>query len=86
MLIVLDGDDANAALSFRNIPNVHVLPSGELNAYDVLVSDTVVFTQSALPTADAPKQKKAAAPAAAKAAPAETSADAPSDAVSEEEE
>ena len=87
VLIVLDGDDANTALSFRNIPNVHVLPSGELNAYDVLVADTVVFTQSALPTADAPKPKKAAKPAAAPA-PAEASADeepAPA-AASEEEE
>ena len=86
VLIVLDGDDANTALSFRNIPNVHVLPSGELNAYDVLVADTVVFTQSALPTADAPKPKKAAKPAAAPA-PAEASADEePAAAASEEEE
>ena len=88
VLIVLDGDDANTALSFRNIPNVHVLPSGELNAYDVLVADTVVFTQSALPTADAPKPKKAAKPAAAPApAPVEASADEePAAAASEEEE
>ncbi len=88
VLIVLNGDDANAALSFRNIPNVHVLPSAELNAYDVLVSDTVVFTESALPVADAPKPKKAAKAAPAPA-PAETSADevqdAPAAAAAEEE-
>ncbi len=76
ILLVLDEGDANAALSFRNIPNVHVLPTGELNAYDVLVSDTVVFTQAALPVAEAHSRKQDAAPAkadapakAAKAAP-----------------
>ena len=79
ILLVLDEADANAALSFRNIPNVHVLPSGELNAYDVLVSDTVVFTQDALPVAE-PHKAKADKPAKAKATPqdaplAEASAD-----------
>ena len=63
VLLVLSADDANAALSFRNLQNVHVLPTGELNAYDVLVSDYLVFTETSLPTADAPTQ------------PAETSAD-----------
>lgn len=71
ILLVLDEADANAALSFRNIPNVHVLPTGELNAYDVLVSDTVVFTQAALPVAEAHsrKQDAPAKAAAAKATP-----------------
>lgn len=55
ILVVLTDSEQNAALSFRNIPNVHVLPTGELNAYDVLVSDTVVFTKDGLPVADAPK-------------------------------
>jgi len=87
ILLVLEEADANAALSFRNIPNVHVLPSAELNAYDVLVSDTVVFTQGALPVADAPKAKKARPAAAPQDAPAEASADeeAPADAAGEEE-
>jgi large subunit ribosomal protein L4 len=83
VLFVLDESDANAALSFRNIPNVHVLPTGELNAYDVLVSDTVVFTQGALPVAEPHSRKKDVAkadkPAKATpqdAAPVETSADA----------
>lgn len=87
ILLVLDGNDANAALSFRNIPNVHVLPTGELNAYDVLVSDTVVFTEEALPVATAHKAK-ADKPAPAPA-PTEVSADeAAADAVtaSDEEE
>ena len=70
ILLVLDGNDANAALSFRNIRNVQVLASGEHNAYDVLVSDTGVFTKDALPVAAPAKAKRVATPA-----PAETSAD-----------
>jgi large subunit ribosomal protein L4 len=92
VLLVLTADDANAALSFRNLPEVHVLPTGELNAYDVLVSDIVVFTKDALPSADAPakaeKPAKTAKPAKAAAEPAEVSADtedAASNASSEEE-
>ncbi len=82
ILVVLGDDDVNAALSFRNIPNVHVLPAGELNAYDVLVADSVIFSEATLPVADAPKPKKV------KAAPvlAEASADDVADAVTEEEE
>ena len=37
--------------SLRNLPQVHVLTTGELNAYDVLVSDWVVFTRDSLPSA-----------------------------------
>ncbi|HEX2578206.1 MAG TPA: 50S ribosomal protein L4 [Aquihabitans sp.] len=49
-LVVLTRDDAIAARSFRNLPEVHVISSGELNAYDVLVSDVVIFTKDTLPT------------------------------------
>ena len=76
ILVVLSEDAVNAALSFRNVPNVHVLPSAELNAYDVLVSDTVVFAQDALPQAPMPKRErkpakpKPAAKAATESAPA----------------
>lgn len=84
ILIVLGDDDVNAALSFRNIPNVHALPAGELNAYDVLVSDSVVFSQATLPVADAPKPKKAKP--APTPAPAEASADEVADTATEEEE
>ena len=37
---------------FRNLPNVHCLHQGELNTYDVLDSDVVVFTEATLPSAD----------------------------------
>ncbi|HWC09781.1 MAG TPA: 50S ribosomal protein L4 [Acidimicrobiales bacterium] len=53
VLVVLGPDDDMAAKSFRNLPDVHVLAASELNAYDVLCSDWVVFTSATLPgTAD----------------------------------
>lgn len=50
VLLVIDHDDEVAAKSFRNLPNVAVIPAGELNTYDVLASDWVVFTLSSLPS------------------------------------
>jgi large subunit ribosomal protein L4 len=50
VLVVLRPDDTNAWLSFRNLPEVHVISDGELNTYDVLVSDVVVFTKASLPS------------------------------------
>ena len=47
-LVVLERDDFIAELSLRNVPFVHILPSDQLNAYDVLVSDDIVFTKAAL--------------------------------------
>jgi large subunit ribosomal protein L4 len=35
-------------LSVRNLPSVHVLSPDQLNTYDVLTSDEVVFTADAL--------------------------------------
>ena len=49
-LVVLRRDEVTAAKSFRNLPGVHLVEPGELNAYDVLVSDYVVFTKSTLPS------------------------------------
>jgi large subunit ribosomal protein L4 len=49
VLVVLGPEEEVAAKSFRNLPGVHVLPVGELNAYDVLCSDWVVFTEATLP-------------------------------------
>ena len=48
VLVVLDRDDTNAALSFRNLPEVQTIHIGELNAYDVLCNDYIVFTQATL--------------------------------------
>ena len=49
-LIVLRRDEVVAWKSFRNVPNVHVLEPGQLNTYDVLVFDDVVFSQAAYET------------------------------------
>ena len=54
VLVVLGHDDTNAMLSFRNLANVQVIDAAELNAYDILCSDWVVFTKDVLPEADAP--------------------------------
>jgi large subunit ribosomal protein L4 len=47
VLIVLQRDDETSYKSVRNISTVHVLPYDQLNAYDVLVSDDIVFTKGA---------------------------------------
>ncbi|MER6073934.1 50S ribosomal protein L4 [Streptomyces sp. NPDC001852] len=47
LLLVVERSDEAAWLSARNLPQVHILEPGQLNTYDVLVSDDVVFTQAA---------------------------------------
>ncbi|MBT2224242.1 50S ribosomal protein L4 [Nonomuraea sp. NEAU-A123] len=47
VLLVVDEADELTWLSLRNAPEVHLLDSGQLNTYDVLVHDDVVFTQEA---------------------------------------
>jgi len=49
VLIVANQNDLNTWKSFANLDRVHVISPGELNAYDVLVNDWVVFTKSNLP-------------------------------------
>jgi large subunit ribosomal protein L4 len=48
VLVVLDRDDVAGWKSLRNVPSVHLLDEGQLNTYDVLVSDEVVFSRAAL--------------------------------------
>ncbi|MDO5068453.1 MAG: 50S ribosomal protein L4 [Propionibacteriaceae bacterium] len=48
VLVVLDRFEEVAWLSLRNVPTIHVLAVDQLNTYDVLVADTVVFTSAAL--------------------------------------
>ncbi|MGY1608346.1 MULTISPECIES: 50S ribosomal protein L4 [unclassified Geodermatophilus] len=48
VLVVLDRDDVLNWVSLRNEPRVHLIEAGQLNTYDVLVSDEVVFTETAL--------------------------------------
>jgi large subunit ribosomal protein L4 len=50
LIVVRDGDEV-AWKTFRNLPGVHIITPGELNTYDVLVSDYVVFAAETLPGA-----------------------------------
>jgi len=47
LLVVVERSDEAGWLSARNLPQVHILEAGQLNTYDVLVSDDVVFTKAA---------------------------------------
>jgi large subunit ribosomal protein L4 len=51
ILVVLGREDAVAFHSFANLTNVKTIDAGEVNAYDVLNSDWVLFTDDTLPTA-----------------------------------
>jgi large subunit ribosomal protein L4 len=59
VLVVLGRDEADVPVwkSLRNLQNVHTLSAGELNAYDVLVSDWVVFTPASLPASKGSEEK-----------------------------
>jgi large subunit ribosomal protein L4 len=50
VLVVIHRDEDLAWLSLRNVVTVHALAVDQLNAYDVLVNDEVVFTSAALET------------------------------------
>ncbi len=47
VLLIVERADEVAWLSARNLPQVHILEAGQLNTYDVLISDDVVFTKDA---------------------------------------
>jgi large subunit ribosomal protein L4 len=47
-LVVVGREDEVTWLSLRNLPTAHVIAPDQLNTYDVLVNDVVVFTQEAL--------------------------------------
>ncbi|WP_154768446.1 50S ribosomal protein L4 [Nakamurella alba] len=48
VLVVIDRDDEAGWKSLRNAPQVHLIAPDQLNTYDVLVNDDVVFTKGAL--------------------------------------
>ena len=50
VLVVVDIQDSNTHKSFRNLGHVNVLSADQLNVFDILVSDSVVFTKSSLPS------------------------------------
>ena len=58
--MVLGPDDGIPDRSFANLPAVQTIQTDELNAYDVLKSDWVVFTDATLPGDTAPAPEKPA--------------------------
>jgi large subunit ribosomal protein L4 len=49
VLVVVTPAEENAIKSFRNLPEVQILLVGELNAYDILCNDWIVFSKDSLP-------------------------------------
>ena len=47
MLVVLHRDDELSWVSLRNLEQVHLIWADQLNTYDVLVNDDIVFTKAA---------------------------------------
>ncbi len=47
-LVVTERGDVVTVKSLRNVPDVHLITADQLNTYDVLCSDDVIFTQGAL--------------------------------------
>lgn len=58
VLVILERTDEMTLRSIRNLPTVHILSWDQLNAYDVLVSDDIVFTKGAFDAFVASKTKK----------------------------
>jgi large subunit ribosomal protein L4 len=75
VLVVLHRDDDLAWVSLRNVATVHVITVDQLNAYDVLVCDEVVFTRTALDAFVAGPVSGRSAKAAARASEAEAGAE-----------
>ena len=51
VLVVLGDEDGYADRSFANLPEIQTIMAGELNSYDILVNDWLVFTDETLPVA-----------------------------------
>jgi large subunit ribosomal protein L4 len=49
VLVVVTPAEENAIKSFRNLPEVQMILVGELNAYDILCNDWIVFSKDSLP-------------------------------------
>jgi large subunit ribosomal protein L4 len=75
VLVVAERSDEVTWTSLRNAPAVHLLPPDQLNTYDVLVNDDVVFTRAALERFLAGPPKGASAKATATSTEAHAAAD-----------
>jgi large subunit ribosomal protein L4 len=81
VLVVLEHDDVTSAKSFRNLPGVQPIRVTQLNAYDILCSDWVVFTRATLPGGSQAQAAPASEPTASSenAVPAAASEPAPAE-------
>ena len=48
VLVVIEREDVVSWLSLRNLPEVSIVAPDQLNTYDVLISDDVIFTKDSL--------------------------------------
>lgn len=74
ILLVLGIDDGYADRSFGNLPDIQTIMASELNAYDILCNDWIVFTDATLPGGDAADSPPTAASPAKPATPTPTAA------------
>ena len=74
VLVVVGRDEAAAALSFRNLTSVQLVAISELNAYDVLCNEYIVFSEATLPSVDEFAANTVKPSAVKPAKPAETEA------------
>ena len=51
-LVVVDRNDMNTIKSFLNLPEVQLIERNELNAYDILCNEWIVFSSGTLPTGE----------------------------------
>lgn len=78
VLVVLAGTETSVAYAFRNLPRVHLIAEHQLNTYDVLRADAIVFVRAALDafqTRVAGRGKEPAAASAPAPAPSAEGAD-----------
>jgi large subunit ribosomal protein L4 len=80
VLVVLERGNETAWLSLRNLTTVHIVTPDQLNTYDVLVSDAIIFTETALKALlDGPVRGKSAKAVASSAELDDTSSDTSTD-------
>ena len=75
VLLVLSRSDEVAYKSFRNLPGIQMVLESELNAYDILCNDWIVFTSETLPGADSGLAGDSAGAASGDKRPAESASE-----------
>ncbi len=83
-LVVVEPSDTNPIKSFHNLPEIQLIERSELNAYDVLCNDVVVFTKATLPGLSGEDEVEAKPAQAAPAKQTLLAADEPQDETTED--